>query len=114
MNRAALRERYLRDGIPTRLGGLAANLARVESFSDDDGHSEVVERLVEESKFMIEWTAPELALEQQVELIGLQRLLAMWHRTWAATWADPRERRSVAESAGQWSGQVLEMSGLLG
>lgn len=114
MNRAAIRERYVRDSVQIRLGGLAANLARVESFSNHPGHGEVVERLVEESKFFIEWTASELALEQQVELIGLQRMLAMWHRAWGETWADPSRRRGVMEHAGRWSRRVLEMSGLLG
>ena len=31
-----LRSRYLKDPIPVRLGGLAANLSRVASFSKND------------------------------------------------------------------------------
>lgn len=33
-NLAARRERFQQDHLPTRLGGLAANLARVSSFSN--------------------------------------------------------------------------------
>ncbi len=50
----AIRDRYLRDEFPVRLGGLAANLARIKSFSDHPDHRDAVESLLEESKFFIE------------------------------------------------------------
>ena len=53
-NRSQLRQRYLRDSLPVRLGGLAANLARVRFFSENPAHGEVVARLVEESTWFIE------------------------------------------------------------
>lgn len=114
MNRAALRDRYMRDSLPVRLGGLAANLARVGSFSDHPDHGDVVERLVEESKFFIEWTAPHAGVDQQVDLVRLQLLLAGWHHRWRQMWADPVQRRLIAERAAEWSRHVLAMSGLLG
>ena len=40
-----MKERYLRDDQSTRLGGLAANLARIQSFSSNDGHRQAVEDL---------------------------------------------------------------------
>ncbi len=109
----AIRERYLRDELPVRLGGLAANLARIKSFSDHPAHRDVVETLVEESKFFIEWAAPEAELEVQARLVELQLLLARWQRRWEDIWADPVQRAAVAEQAHDWSKQVLEMSGLL-
>ena len=112
-NRAAIRERYLRDGLPVRLGGLAANLARVKSFSDRPEHRDVVENLVEESKFFIEWTAPEAALEIQVGLVELQLQLAQWQLRWNEIWTDPARRASMAERAYERSKWVLEVSGLL-
>lgn len=51
-----IRECYLRDELPTRLGGLAANLARIKSFSSHPADRELVESLLEESKFFIEWS----------------------------------------------------------
>lgn len=113
MNRAALRDRYMRDALPVRLGGLAANLARVESFSTHPDHGDAVARLLEESKFFIEWTAPGLTLERQVELLALQRAIAQWQRDWAQTWADPERRAAAAGRAGGWSRRVLAMSGLV-
>ncbi|MGH7362640.1 MAG: hypothetical protein ACREJ7_02590 [Candidatus Methylomirabilales bacterium] len=102
----------MRETFPVRLGGLAANLARVKSFSDHPGHGDVVEGLLDESKFFIEWTAPEAGLDVQAELVQLQLQLARWQRAWANIWADPRRRTAVAEQAGAWSERVLEMSGL--
>jgi hypothetical protein len=109
----ALRERYLRDEIPVRLGGLAANLARVKSFSDHPGHGDVVKSLLEESKFLIEWTALDADTGAQAELVDLQVQLARWQQTWASIWDDPARRAAVAEQAGVWSERLLEMSGLL-
>src|SRR5438093_334156 len=112
-NQTAIQERYLRDPLPIRLGGLAANLARVESFSNHLDHSEAVERLLDESKYFIEWTAPEANLQLQTELVELQRQLARWQHEWRTIWADPIKRATVAEQAGAWSKKVLDRSGLL-
>ncbi len=112
-NQNAIQARYLRDPLPIRLGGLAANLARVESFSDHLDHSEVVERLLDESKYFIEWTAPDANLQLQAELVELQRQLAQWQYQWKSIWADPIKRATVAEQAGAWSKKVLDRSGLL-
>ena len=48
MNHSALRDRFLRDSLPIRLWGLAANLARVQSFCDNPAHLDVVARLLGE------------------------------------------------------------------
>ncbi len=109
----ALQERYLRDELPVRLGGLAANLARIKSFSAHPDHRDVVESLLDESKQFIEWTAPDAGLELQVELLEIQLPLARWQRAWMTIWADPVRRAAVAEQAGAWSERVLKASGLL-
>jgi len=103
----------LRDALPVRLGGLAANLARVKSFADHPDHRGVVERLLEESKYFIEWTAPETGIDSQAKLVDLQIQLAHWQHTWKRIWDDPTRRATVAEQAGVWSSRLLEMSGLL-
>lgn len=111
-NRATIQTRYLRDEPPVRLGGLAANLARIKSFSDHPDHRDVVERLLEESKFMIEWTARDTALDVQAELVELQVQLSCWQYRWQDIWVDPEKRASVAQLAGAWSQRVLKLSGL--
>ncbi len=46
----------MRDALPTRLGGLAANLARIKSVSDRTDHRDIVANLLNETKLFIEWT----------------------------------------------------------
>jgi len=111
---AAIQERYLRDGIETRLGGLAANLSRIGTLSRRTGYSDVVGRLVRESSLFIEWTARDVPTWRLVELAELQRMLARWHRAWPEVWSDDSQRAQIAADAAAWSGRVLEMSGLSG
>ena len=108
-----IRERYLRDNLPVRLGGLAANLSRIKSFASHDANREAVESLLDESKYFIEWTAPEAEIETAATLVELQIQLARWQRRWASIWDDPVQRRQVAEQSSAWSKRVLEFSGLL-
>jgi hypothetical protein len=110
---AVIRERYLRDPLHIRLGGLAANLARVQSFSNHDEHSKAIHYLLSESQFFIEWTAPDASLALQVKLVELQRLLASWRLEWIDIWNDLERRIAVASEAGAWSQIILDSSGLL-
>lgn len=109
----ALRERYLRDTVPVRLGGLAANLHRIKSFANHDANLALTESLLDESKFFIEWTAGETEIDNAAELVELQIQLSLWQRNWQVIWIDPARRQRVADQSGIWSDRVLEMSGLL-
>jgi hypothetical protein len=108
-----IQQRYLRDGLPVRLGGLAANLSRIKSFASHDANSKAVESLVDESKYFIEWTAAEADVDTAAELVELQVQLAGWQRNWARIWADPAQRKQMAEQSAAWSKRMLEMSGLV-
>jgi len=112
-NSDTLRERYLQDAVPTRLGGLAANLSRIKSFANHEANRQAIASLLDESKFFIEWTAAETRVEAAAELVELQIQLARWGRNWASIGADVTRRQQVAEQAAQWSRRVLELSGLL-
>jgi hypothetical protein len=92
---------------------LAANLARVRSFSDNPAHRDVVGQLLEESAWLIEWSAPDAPIETQMALVDCQRELARWRRGWTLVWDDPTRRATVAERAGAWSQQFLTLSGLV-
>jgi hypothetical protein len=108
------RERYLRDNLPVRLGGLAANLSRIRSFAAHDASREAVEGMIEESKFFIEWTAAEAEVSTAAQLVELQIQLARWQRNWAHIWGDPVQRSKMVEQSAAWSKRILELSGLLG
>lgn len=77
------RERYMRDPLAVRLGGLAANLARVSSISNNALNFNVASGLMEESKHFIEWTAAESQIETAADLVSLQIKLALWQWTLA-------------------------------
>jgi hypothetical protein len=103
----------LRDPLPLRLGGLAANLRRVKSFTQHAANRAAVESLLDESKHFIEWTARETEIETAAQLVELQVQLARWQRNWDRIWADPDERQRVGDKSLTWSDQVLALSGLL-
>jgi hypothetical protein len=113
MNRETRRERYLRDALPIRLGGLAANLRRVGSFAQHAANREAVEGLLDESKYFIEWTAGEAEVAAAAELVELQIQLARWQRNLERIWADTQQRQQVSEQSRAWSDRVLDLSGLL-
>ncbi len=108
-----IRERYMRDDLPVRLGGLAANLNRIKSFSANEASQAVVESLIDESKMFIEWTAAQTEVNTAEKLVELQVQLALWQLQWKVIWPDPSKRKQVAEQSASWSKQVLELSGLL-
>lgn len=108
-----IRERYLRDALPVRLGGLAANLSRIKSFAAHEANREAVESLLDESKFFIEWTALEVEIDIAAELVELQIQLARWQQCWPNIWNDLARRHQVAEQSSVWSKRILELSGLL-
>ncbi len=109
----ALKSRYLRDELPIRLGNLASNLARIKSRCQKAADSEIVEELLQESKWFIEWTAKDAEIEIAAELVELQIQLACWQYSWTRIWADAEQRMRVAEEGRIWSEKVLNMSGLL-
>ena len=109
----SIRSRYLRDPIPTRLGGLAANLARVASFSQNDGHQQAVSATMHESRWFIEWTAAELSIDETAELVRLQSQLARWEIQSKDRWDNKLWRQELMNESRQWSERLLGMSGLL-
>lgn len=112
-NFASIRDRYMRDELPTRLGGIAANLARVSSFSKNPANKDAVYGLLDESKHFIEWAAGETAVDVTIQLVELQVQLARWQYNWASIWDDVRRREEISQQARLWSDKVLEVSGLL-
>ena len=109
----ALKERYLRDDLPIRLGNLASNLVRIKSRCQNVANGEIIESLLQESKLFIEWTAQDAEIEIAAELVELQIQLACWQYSWARIWEDAEQRMRVGEEGKTWSEKVLNMSGLL-
>ena len=104
-----IRERYLRDPLPIRLGGLAADLARIASWVDNPKNHLAVAGLLEESKYFCEWAAPDAPLDVQAVLAEVQIQLACWHRAWLQGQSPPQ----LSAEARRWSDHLLQLSGLL-
>ncbi len=108
-----IRNRYLQDDLQIRLGGLAANLLRIKSFSLHQNNLAAVESLLDESKHFIEWTAADADLNVAAELVELQLLLARWHYKLDNIWAQETTMKEISEQSSFWSDRVLGLSGLL-
>ncbi len=107
------KDRYLQDALPIRLGGLAANLARVCSFSKNPANREAVYSLLDESKWFIEWTAAETTVDTAAQLAELQLELSLWQLDWEKIWSNPAVRAAVATHSKSWSDRILQLSGIL-
>lgn len=112
-NLEEIKERFLKDALPIRLGGLAANLARISSTVKNPANAEAVKSLIEESKYFIEWTAVEAKPETTAELVRLQIELAILQRKFDENWNDEQKRLEIGRQAKSWSQNVLQKSGLI-
>jgi hypothetical protein len=110
---SAIKERYMRDELPVRLGGLAANLSRIKSFSANEANRNVIESLIEESKYFIEWTARDAEIETAAQLVELQLDLVRWQFKILRIWSDSNQRKQIADRSNEWSKKILESSGLI-
>ncbi len=110
---SGLRERFLRDPLPRRLGGLAATLGRLSSSARNASDPSIVSALIDEAKHLIEWTAAETEPEQAAELVQIQTLLALWQKTWLEASRTPAQRTLLSVQAKIWADKALDFSGLI-
>jgi len=111
-NKEKKRERYLRDSLPRRLGGLAATLGRISSSARNANDPAVVRGLLEEAKYYIEWTAAETEPETAAELVSMQTLITLWEKGWESAFQNKSQRTLLSVQAKLWSDRALDMSGL--
>lgn len=102
-----MRQRFLRDPWPIRLGNLASDLARIASSSDDE--YEYVASLLAESKCFAELAAPEVAPDIKAVLTELQTTIESWEQAWVSG-APIVAMRSIARAE---SDKLLRLSGLI-
>jgi len=111
-NKEKLRERFLRDPLPRRLGGLAATLGRISSVARKSSDPANVTRLLEEAKYLIEWTAADTEPEVAAELVSMQTLVNLWLKAWDKASQNKEQRILLSVQAKQWSDRALDFSGL--
>ncbi len=114
VNKEKLRQRFLRDPLPVRLGGIAATLGRISSGARSAESPAPVAALLEEAKYLIEWTAAEADPYTAADLVQIQRLLVQWQKIWeTAAATDKTQRVLLATLAKEWSDRTLQHSGLV-
>jgi hypothetical protein len=112
-NKEKLRERFLRDPLPRRLGGLAATLGRISSVARKSSDPQNVTRLLEEAKYLLEWTAADTEPEVAAELVSMQRLITLWLKAWEKTNQMKEQQTLLSVQAKYWSDRALDFSGLV-
>ena len=100
-----MRERFIRDASPVRLGNLASDLLRLSKWIQARHNDEAIVDLMREIAWLMEWTG-DLA---SPELADMQREICRWRRTWPIE----QPRHILALRASEMSNRVLEWSGLL-
>lgn len=111
-NKEKLRERFLRDPLPRRLGGLAATLGRISSSARKSTDPNMVSNLLDEAKHLIEWTAADTEPETAAELVRIQTMIVLWQRAWTEASQNPKQRLLLSVQAKNWSDKALDFSGL--
>lgn len=112
-NMNKLHERFLRDPLPRRLGGLAATLGRISSSARKSTDPNVVSNLLDEAKHLIEWTAADTDPEAAAELVHMQTLITLWQRAWEEASQNPKQRIILSVQAKDWSDKAMDLSGLV-
>jgi hypothetical protein len=116
MDKQRKRERFLQAPLPIRLGNIAANLARIDAFSQNPQQGIIASRMIDESKHFCEWAGLEIAkrdIKLSHTLLVLQRQLVRWEHHLTEIYADPVRRAEMAEIARAWSNHLLILSGVL-
>jgi hypothetical protein len=103
----------MRDPLPVRVGGSASNLSHIKFAVIPEGNCALAPRFIEETRWIIEWTAPETEIETAAYLVEVQRGLTTWKSRLMSIWSNPEERARFSEEASEWSEHVLKLSGLL-
>ena len=99
-----MRDRYLRDKRPVRLGNLASSLLRLSTWVRMGHQDEAVIDLMREIAWYMEWSGDLASLE----LANMQREICRWRRIWPVETA----RSILVLRALQMSNRILELSGL--
>ena len=112
MDKGKLHDRFMRDPLPRRLGGLAATLGRISSSARKTSDPAVVADLLDEARRLIEWTAGETDPETASELVRIQTLLTIWQKAWDTASQIPQQRLLLSLEAKNWSDKAVDFSGL--
>ena len=101
-----MRDRFIRDESPVRMGNLASSLLRLRKWVQTGHNDEAIVDLMRQIAWLMEWSG-DLASS---DLADMQGEICRWRRVWPVDQARP----ILALRASQMSNRILESSGLLG
>ncbi len=113
IDQAVLRERYLRDSIPVRLGNLASSIKRLGYFAGLSQYDETALKLIQECHAFSFWTFAEVDIDTKTALEVLQHDLKHWENDFQSSNGDDLWRAKIAAACETWSNRLLDLSGLL-
>jgi len=106
MHERTLRDRFLRDDPMTRLGNIAANLARISRPGPVPASWGLVLRNSREGKYFIEWTALDSPPELLETLQTIQLRLCQIEQAGPEAWAAPKSDQ-LRQQMSKWSDQLV-------
>ncbi|WP_414569375.1 hypothetical protein [Nostoc sp. CCY 9925] len=107
-------EIFMQDDVTTRLRRLATHLSQIQSLWTQGSSKDLILALVDESRYFIEWTVPDMVkaddIDRACELVDLVRLLTRWLFHWDDIWTDAEQKQSASAQISYWLERVLEIS----
>jgi hypothetical protein len=100
-----MRERFVRDDVPVRMGNLASNLLRLSKWVQRGHDDEAIVDLMRQIAWLMEWSGDFAS----ADLADMQREICRWRHAWPVK----RASRILALRASQMSNRILQASGLL-
>ena len=109
-NLAYSQQIYLQSDISQQLSSLADRLEqlavctsnRIATICNDADDLSSVLELIRESQYFIEWTAPNLSIDDAATLVDLGRILAGWKYQWTEISSNPASVLKVSNLAQSW------------
>ena len=102
-----LKERFDRDPVPVKWGGIASDLLRLSSMARAEKlDTDIFRNVLTETKLFTEWLAPQVGFEEQETILSLQRILS-------GISAAQSNYKDIETKTHTWSDKVLVVSGLL-
>jgi hypothetical protein len=108
MNNTLLEQQlFIKNDLPSRLGKLADHLLQIKSLSVDDAPATL--GLIKDCRYLIEWTASEMEIDQAVKLVEIQRQLSSWLFHWQDVCSNKAKLQQVHQDCGVLAQVVLEI-----
>ncbi len=108
-----LRERYMRDEWPIRLGNLASTLGRVATAASNPKTLSTVPPSLRECMLFIEWNVHAMPHDILADFASMQSELGLWWKGWETAEQSPALRTLLSRRARDMSDRALELSSLL-